>query len=48
MKGKVSHLGAVMDSASQTFEIDIEVPNSDGTLISGMTGKIVLPEEADE
>ncbi len=46
--GRVSHLGAVMDSASQTFEIDIEVPNTDGSLISGMTGKIIPPEGAYE
>ncbi len=46
--GKVSHLGAVMDSASQTFEIDVEVTNPDGTLISGMTGRLVRPENDDE
>ncbi len=41
--GKVSHIGAVMDSASQTFEVKIEVPNPDGSLRSGMTGKIIRP-----
>ncbi len=46
--GKVSHLGAVMDSASQTFEIDVEVPNTEGKLIGGMTGKLIRPEMSDE
>ncbi len=41
--GRVSHIGAVMDSASQTFEVKIEVPNPKGVLRSGMTGKIISP-----
>ncbi len=48
IEGAVSHLGAVMDSASQTFEIDVEVANPDGNLISGMTGRLVRPEHRDE
>lgn len=45
VEGAVSHIGAVMDSASQTFEIKIEVANRKGELRSGMTGRIVQPEE---
>ncbi|WP_320173975.1 efflux RND transporter periplasmic adaptor subunit [Maridesulfovibrio sp.] len=41
--GKVSHVGAVMDSASQTFEVKIEVPNSKRKLKCGMTGHIPMP-----
>jgi len=43
VSGNVSHIGAVMDSASQTFEVKIEIPNPDGKLRCGMTGKILSP-----
>ncbi|TIH15585.1 efflux RND transporter periplasmic adaptor subunit [Marinifilum sp. JC120] len=43
VKGKVSHVGAVMDSASQTFEVKIEVPNTKRKLKCGMTGHIPTP-----
>lgn len=43
VKGKVSHVGAVMDSASQTFEVKIEVPNTSRKLKCGMTGQILMP-----
>lgn len=39
---KVSHISAVMDPASGTFEVYAEVANSDGTLRSGMTGRLLI------
>ncbi len=42
VSGSVSHISASMDSASQTFEIQIEVHNVDQKLRSGMTGAISL------
>lgn len=43
VKGKVSHVGAVMDSASRTFEVKIEVSNTKRKLKCGMTGHIPMP-----
>lgn len=43
VKGKVSHVGAVMDSASQTLQVNIEVKNIDGKLKCGMRGHVVMP-----
>ncbi|MBI9112372.1 efflux RND transporter periplasmic adaptor subunit [Maridesulfovibrio ferrireducens] len=45
VKGNVSHVGAVMDSVSQTLQVNIEVANPKGQLKCGMTGKIVLPAD---
>lgn len=42
--GKISHKSADIDPASSTFEAYAEVENADGTLRSGMTGKILLPK----
>ncbi len=41
--GKVSHVSAVMEPASQTFDVNIEVPNPKGVLKCGMTGKVEQP-----
>lgn len=43
VSGEVSHISPVIDSASQTSEILIEVDNRKGHLKSGMTGIIALP-----
>lgn len=40
---KVSHISAVLDPASGTFEVYAEVENTGGALRSGMTGRLVLP-----
>jgi RND family efflux transporter MFP subunit len=39
---KVSHISAVMDPASATFEVYAEVDNAGGTLRSGMTGRLLI------
>jgi len=43
VQGTVSHVSAVMEPASQTFDVNIEVPNSKGELKCGMTGSVVQP-----
>ena len=43
--GEVSYIASNADTATRTFRVDIEVPNSDGTLLSGVTAQasISLP-----
>ena len=43
VSGTVSHVSAVLDPASNTFEVFAEIPNPDGALRSGMTGMIRNP-----
>lgn len=43
ISGKISHISPVIDSASQTIEILIEVDNKKGDLKSGMTGVLFFP-----
>lgn len=44
VKGTVSHIGAQIDSVSQTQEVCLEVDNADGRLTPGMTGRLLPPE----
>jgi RND family efflux transporter MFP subunit len=39
---KVSHISAVMDPASATFEVYAEVENTGGALRGGMTGRLLV------
>jgi multidrug efflux pump subunit AcrA (membrane-fusion protein) len=39
---KVSHIAAVLDPASVTFEVCAEVDNRDGDLRAGMNGSLSL------
>lgn len=41
---QVSHVAAVLDAASATFEVYAEVDNRDGRLRAGMNGWLALPE----
>lgn len=42
-KGKVSYLGVVADAASRTFRVEVEVPNPDLALPSGVTAELQIP-----
>ncbi|MEM1284915.1 MAG: efflux RND transporter periplasmic adaptor subunit [Pseudomonadota bacterium] len=37
--GTVSYISATADDATRTFRVDVEVPNPDGTLLSGITAE---------
>ncbi|MFH1036267.1 MAG: efflux RND transporter periplasmic adaptor subunit [Pseudomonadota bacterium] len=42
VSAKISHISAVMDPASATFEVYAEVENHGGILRSGMTGRLLV------
>lgn len=44
VSGKISHISAQIDSVSQTQEVYLDVDNADGRLLTGMTGKLLLPD----
>lgn len=41
--GRIAYLAAVADPATRTFQVELEVPNPDGTLIEGLTARLHLP-----
>ncbi len=43
--GVVSYVGAVADSTTRTFAVEVDVPNGDGTLIEGVTVELNIPME---
>jgi len=41
--GQLRYLSRVADPASATFDIEVTLPNSDGRLIAGLSGAVLLP-----
>jgi HlyD family secretion protein len=48
MKAKVNYLADVMSSQTQSYSLELEVPNADRKLKPGMKAQILLADEADE
>lgn len=45
LSGIVSRIASTADSATRTFEVEVELPNEDGALLDGMTAKVLLPAQ---
>lgn len=43
VSGHIRHISAVADAATRTFRVELEVPNPDHSIASGMTAEIGLP-----
>jgi multidrug efflux system membrane fusion protein len=42
VEGKVSYIASVADEATRSFAVEIEIPNADGTVLSGVTANAVV------
>lgn len=47
VRAKITRIGAVIEPASSTIEIEAELDNSNGRLKGGMTGEVLWNENAD-
>lgn len=45
MSGMVSRIATSADSATRTFEVEVELANEDGALLDGLTAKVLLPAQ---
>jgi len=45
VEGAVSYVGTVADGITRTFTVEIEIDNSDGRMIEGLTAELTLPIE---
>lgn len=43
--GRIAYVAAQADAVTRTFRVEIEVPNGDGAIVSGLTAQIRLPME---
>ena len=43
VEGRVSFIGKVADAATRTYAVELEIDNSDFSIESGLTAKIVIP-----
>lgn len=43
VEGTITFISATADPATRTFRVELSVPNSDGTIVDGMTSRITLP-----
>ena len=43
ISGHIRYLSPVADASTRTFNVELEVPNPDGTLLSGVTAEMQLP-----
>jgi len=43
VKGRIVHIASTSDSATRTFRVEMEIPNSDRKLIGGLTARLVVP-----
>ena len=43
VEGKVVFIGALADSVTRTFRVELEIPNPDGKVASGITAAIAIP-----
>lgn len=41
--GRIRHISSVADESTRTFRVELEVPNPERTIASGMTAEIALP-----
>lgn len=41
-EGRVAYIGSVADAATRSFPVEIEVPNPDGAILSGVTASAVV------
>lgn len=45
VEGRIAYVAAQADAVTRTFRVEIEVPNADGAIVSGLTAQIRLPVE---
>lgn len=45
VEGRIAYVAAQADPLTRTFRVEIEVPNADGAIVSGLTAQIRLPVE---
>jgi membrane fusion protein, multidrug efflux system len=43
VEGTISYIGAVADDRTRTFPVEVEVPNSDRSMIENVTAEIRIP-----
>lgn len=48
VQGRVTYVARESDPATRTFHVEVEVPNSDGALVSGLTSEITIPTPAQD
>ena len=45
VRGHIRYVAPVADEATRTFEVELEIDNSDGELLTGGTAELVIPAE---
>lgn len=43
VEGRVSFIGGIADSVTRTFRVEMEIPNPDGAIRSGVTASLTVP-----
>jgi multidrug efflux system membrane fusion protein len=46
LKGRVSWIARVADSATRTYRVEVEIPNPDNSIAAGLTAGVALPLKA--
>jgi len=41
--GKIAYIATTADSATRTFQVELEVPNPQGRIVEGMTSELLIP-----